>query len=154
MTSEQYQTKRQDIIDNFKSLSIEQILSNPITTTILEMMIRDTDPYEIIEILIKQQEAVHADMLHLIGTMPVRRVICDLCTNRITAGKRNAVGFNEKELKTLQLLANDKSTTEIAKELYLSPRTIETIRGNIKKKVGASTTAGLIAYAIRNTIIK
>ncbi len=42
----------------------------------------------------------------------------------------------------------------ISKEVYLSPRTIETIRQNMKTKVGAKTIAGLVMYAMRNKLLE
>jgi DNA-binding NarL/FixJ family response regulator len=63
------------------------------------------------------------------------------------------VNFNEKELKILKLLAEDKTTEEISKVIFLSPRTIETIRQNMKLKVGAKTTAGLVMYGIKNKML-
>jgi DNA-binding NarL/FixJ family response regulator len=63
------------------------------------------------------------------------------------------VNFNEKELKILKLLAEDKTTEEISKVIFLSPRTIETIRQNMKLKVGAKTIAGLVMYGIKNKML-
>jgi DNA-binding NarL/FixJ family response regulator len=68
-------------------------------------------------------------------------------------GSTTPVNFNEKEIKILQLLAQDKTTEEISKIIFLSPRTIETIRQNMKTKVGAKTIAGLIMYGMRNKLI-
>jgi DNA-binding NarL/FixJ family response regulator len=64
------------------------------------------------------------------------------------------ITFSEKELKILQLLAEDKSTDEISKIIFLSPRTIETIRQNMKNKIGAKTIGGLITYGMRNKMIE
>jgi DNA-binding CsgD family transcriptional regulator len=50
-------------------------------------------------------------------------------------------------------LAEDKTTEEISKIIFLSPRTIETIRQNMKTKVNAKTIGGLIVYALRNKLI-
>ena len=66
----------------------------------------------------------------------------------------NPVKFSEKELNILKLIAEDKTTEEISKEVFLSPRTIETIRQNMKQKVGAKTIAGLIMYAMRNKLLE
>lgn len=66
----------------------------------------------------------------------------------------NPVKFNEKELRILQLIAEDKTTEEISKEVYLSPRTVETIRQNMKTKIGAKTIAGLVIYGMRNKLIE
>jgi DNA-binding NarL/FixJ family response regulator len=63
------------------------------------------------------------------------------------------ISFNEKEIKILQLLAQDKTTEEISKIIFLSPRTIETIRQNMKSKVSAKTIAALIMYGMRNKLI-
>ena len=63
------------------------------------------------------------------------------------------VTFSEKEIRILRLIADDKTTEEISKEVYLSPRTIETIRQNMKTKVGARTIAGLVIYAMRNKLL-
>ncbi|MEN9963504.1 MAG: hypothetical protein RL582_599 [Bacteroidota bacterium] len=65
----------------------------------------------------------------------------------------NPVKFTEKEISILKLIAQDKTTEEISKEVYLSPRTIETIRQNMKTKVGAKTIAGLVMYGMRNKLI-
>lgn len=66
----------------------------------------------------------------------------------------NPVKFSEKELKILKCLAEDKTTEEISKEVFLSPRTIETIRQNMKQKVGAKTIAGLVMYAVKNKLLE
>lgn len=63
------------------------------------------------------------------------------------------VKFNDKELKILELISDDNTTDEISDKVYLSPRTIETIRRNMKIKVGAKTIAGLITYAFRNKLV-
>ncbi|MDO9375540.1 MAG: response regulator transcription factor [Ferruginibacter sp.] len=69
-------------------------------------------------------------------------------------GTSTAIHFNEKEIKILQLLAEDKTTEEISKVIFLSPRTIETIRQNMKTKVNAKTIGGLLMYGMRNKLIE
>ena len=63
------------------------------------------------------------------------------------------VKFNEKELKILKLLSDDKTTEEISEEIFLSPRTVESIRQNMKTKVGVKTVGGLLMYGIKNKLI-
>jgi len=65
----------------------------------------------------------------------------------------SSVTFTEKELRILRVIADDKTTEENSKEVYLSPRTVETIRQNMKTKVGARTIAGLVMYAMRNKLL-
>lgn len=69
-------------------------------------------------------------------------------------GTNVPISFSEKELKILQLLGEDKTTDEISKIVFLSPRTIETIRQNMKNKVGAKTIGGLLVYGMRNKMIE
>jgi DNA-binding NarL/FixJ family response regulator len=64
------------------------------------------------------------------------------------------IKFSEKELTILKLLCEDKTTEEISETVFLSPRTIETIRQNMKTKVGVKTIAGLIMYCSRNRLIE
>ncbi len=66
----------------------------------------------------------------------------------------NTVKFNDKELKILRLISEDKTTEEISEGVFLSPRTVETIRQNMKLKVGAKTIAGLVMYAMRNKLLE
>ncbi len=66
----------------------------------------------------------------------------------------SSIKFNEKELRIIKLISEDKTTEEISGEIFLSPRTIETIRQGMKQKVGAKTIAGLIMYAMRNKLLE
>ena len=65
----------------------------------------------------------------------------------------NPIKFSEKEIRILKCISEDKTTEEISKEVFLSPRTIETIRQQMKQKVGAKTIAGLVMYAMRNKLL-
>ena len=69
-------------------------------------------------------------------------------------GTQIPISFSEKELKILQLLAEDNTTEDISKIIFLSPRTIETIRQTMKNKIGAKTIGGLITYGLRNKMIE
>lgn len=72
------------------------------------------------------------------------------------AGKKNfspSIRFSDKETKIIKLISEDKTTEEISEQVFLSPRTVETIRQNMKTKVGAKTIAGLLMYAVRNKIL-
>ncbi len=88
----------------------------------------------------------------LVNNAVMGRLLHKKKTNRMY-GTQAPVTFSDKEVKILQLLGNDKTTDEISKIVFLSPRTIETIRQNMKNKVGAKTIGGLLAYGIRNKII-
>ncbi|MGK2933263.1 MAG: response regulator [Solirubrobacterales bacterium] len=55
-----------------------------------------------------------------------------------------------REVEILGLLANGYMNPEIADQLVLSVRTVETHRANIQRKAGVDTRAELIAYAKQN----
>jgi len=59
-----------------------------------------------------------------------------------------------REIEVLGLLALGYMNPEIADQLVLSVRTVETHRANIQRKTGLSTRAELIAYAIENDLVE
>jgi DNA-binding NarL/FixJ family response regulator len=62
-------------------------------------------------------------------------------------------GLSTRELEIFRLITNGKSTTEAAEILHLSPKTVSNHSSRIKKKLGASTMAGLIRIAIDAGIV-
>ncbi len=58
-----------------------------------------------------------------------------------------------REREVLQLLAESKSTKEIADILHLSARTVETYRLSIMDKLDIHDIAGLTKFAIREGVI-
>lgn len=61
--------------------------------------------------------------------------------------------LTNREKDVLKLLAEGNSNKEIARELDISVRTVETHRQNIKAKLDIHTAAGLARYAIEHQII-
>jgi len=58
------------------------------------------------------------------------------------------------ELSFLHHVCTDKTYKEIAEEMNLSPRTIDTYRDNLFKKLLIKTRTGLAMFAIRNKLIE
>lgn len=69
---------------------------------------------------------------------------------RLPDPHRQAGPLTSRETSVLALVAEGKSSKDVAHTLSISARTVETHRKNIKKKLGISTTAGLTRYAIEN----
>lgn len=63
------------------------------------------------------------------------------------------VEFTERELEVLKLICEEKTAAEIAKEIFLSPRSVEGIRQRLIEKVGVRNTAGLVMFAVKNGIV-
>jgi len=57
-----------------------------------------------------------------------------------------------RERQVIFRIARGSTTKEIAGELGISPRTVDTYRENIARKVGISTVAGLTRYVIEHRI--
>jgi two-component system response regulator NreC len=58
-----------------------------------------------------------------------------------------------RESEILGLLALGYTNPEIADQLVLSVRTVETHRANVQRKIEASTRAELVAYAVENGLM-
>jgi len=58
-----------------------------------------------------------------------------------------------REYEVLQLIALGKSNKELAEELFISIKTVETHKTNILQKLGLKNTAEVVRYAIKNKII-
>lgn len=61
--------------------------------------------------------------------------------------------LTDREREIVQLLAEGKANKEIAVQLEISTRTVETHRRAIMNKIGAGSFAELVHYAVRNKII-
>jgi DNA-binding NarL/FixJ family response regulator len=69
------------------------------------------------------------------------------------AGKRAKASpierLSDREFEVFQLIARGKSTVQIAEELHLSTKTIESHRANVKEKLDLRTMPELISFASR-----
>lgn len=57
--------------------------------------------------------------------------------------------ITKREREVLSLIVQGLTSAEIAKRLYISPRTVETHRSNLMQKLGIKNTAGLVRYALQ-----
>jgi len=62
--------------------------------------------------------------------------------------------LTRREKQVIQLLAEGKSTKEVAALLDLSVKTAETHRSNIMSKLGLHSVSELVLYAVRNNIVQ
>jgi two-component system, NarL family, response regulator NreC len=58
-----------------------------------------------------------------------------------------------REVEVLRLIALGHTSVEVARKLHLSPRTVETHRANIHRKLEFSTRAELVRYALRRGLL-
>ena len=64
-----------------------------------------------------------------------------------------ASNLTARELEILRLIADEKSSEEIAEELFISKRTVDTHRTNLLKKTEKDTVVGLLKYAVEYGLI-
>jgi two-component system response regulator NreC len=61
--------------------------------------------------------------------------------------------LSERELEVLRLIALGHTNAEIASQLYLSVRTVESHRAHIQQKTRRSTRAELVRYALEHGLV-
>jgi len=57
--------------------------------------------------------------------------------------------LSDRELEVFQLIGQGYGNTDIAQQLHLSPKTVETYRAHIKEKLGLSGATELLQHAIQ-----
>jgi two-component system, NarL family, response regulator NreC len=62
-------------------------------------------------------------------------------------------GLSKREVDVLRLIALGHTNAEIAQQLFLSVRTVETHRSHIQQKLQLSTRAELVGYALERGLI-
>ena len=111
---------------------------------------KTSDPEEICEAILTcvKEDFYFNDLVNQAVLLKLQR------KRKIRQAYPQTVRFTEKEMRILQLIADDKTTEEIAEYVFLSPRTVETIRQQMKLKAGVKTIAGLVMYATRNKLLE
>ncbi len=61
--------------------------------------------------------------------------------------------LSKREMEVLQLIASGKSDKEVAEQLFISTKTVNTHKMHILDKLGLKNTAELVRYAIKNGLI-
>jgi two-component system response regulator NreC len=61
--------------------------------------------------------------------------------------------LSEREIEVLGALAEGMSNKEIGERLFISPRTVDTHRSNLMKKLDVHHVAGLVRMAIKAGLV-
>lgn len=80
-------------------------------------------------------------------------VLSTFLNGRPSAPEVSGPGLTSREREVIQLVAEGKSTKEVAVALGLSVKTADTHRSNLMRKLGVHSVSELVLYAIRNNII-
>ena len=88
------------------------------------------------------------------GQSYIDNLLADKLTDEIRGGgKAPHEKLSDRELQVLVLIASGKTVSLIAKELYLSVKTVSAHRANILRKMGLTNTSELIQYAVKNGLV-
>ncbi len=73
--------------------------------------------------------------------------------NNLKPSFNQNVELTEREMEVLKLICEEKTAAEIAKDIFLSPRSVEGIRQRLIEKIGVRNTAGLVMFAVKNNMV-
>lgn len=61
--------------------------------------------------------------------------------------------LTEREMEIIKMIAMEQTNFEIAEKLFISPKTVETHRKNLMKKIGVKNSLGIYKYASKYHLI-
>jgi len=93
-------------------------------------------------------EVVEAVRAVCAGRRYISPAIGDVGTDIQSSGP--LAGLSARERQVLQLVVEGKSSVEIAQRIHLSPKTVETYRSRLKKKLGIDDVVTLVKFAIQH----
>ncbi|MBC6112596.1 response regulator [Pedobacter fastidiosus] len=73
---------------------------------------------------------------------------------KLSESPSHHIEFSEREINVLKLIADGLTNQEIADQLYLSRRTVESQREALINKTGTKNSVSLIRFAMRNGYIQ
>ncbi|WP_179380397.1 response regulator transcription factor [Jannaschia marina] len=86
--------------------------------------------------------------------MAGERYLCPGAETALEPTMDGSEPLTSREQTILLLLAQGRSNKQVAGELDISVRTVETHRKNLKRKLGIATTAGLTRYALEHGVLQ
>ena len=99
----------------------------------------------------------HRELLKAISEVRNGRVYLSSDVNKILISNLNNPDegrlLTGREREILKLITKEYSNKQIAEELFISERTVETHRKNIFKKTGTTSLVGLMKFAYANNLI-
>jgi DNA-binding NarL/FixJ family response regulator len=149
--------------------AIRQILPRHPNTKVIVLSIHESKPYVYRALkagakgyLIKETaglEVVEAVRAVFRGERYLSQRIADLLTDvsfrnlesSIEASPLEKLSTREREI--LQLVAEGRTSQQIAESLSISPKTVDTYRSRLMHKIGVEDVAGLVRFAIQHGVI-
>ncbi len=146
-----------ELTDNFSDIAIIALSMHNETNYILEMieagasgyLLKDTGSHELCEAI----NTIYNGGNYFRGE--VAKAMLDRLRNKQHPQntKKSNIPLSKRETEVLKLIVDEFSNQEIANELFISIRTVETHKRNLIEKLDVKNTTGLVKYAIKNKIV-
>jgi two-component system, NarL family, response regulator NreC len=100
------------------------------------------------------KEAPRAELVQAVRSVAAGDTYLDPSLGaRALAAEQSTPHLTERETDVLRLLALGHTNADIAKQLFLSVRTVESYRASLQQKLGASGRPELVRYALEQGVI-
>ena len=149
--------------------AIQQMLTRYPHIKVIMLSIHETKPYVYRALkagargyLIKEtagMEVVDAVRAVYRGERYLSQRIAELLTNASFRNLETSIevslleSLSSREREILQLVAEGKTSQEIAERLSISPKTVDTYRSRLMHKIRVEDMAGVVKFAIQNGVI-
>jgi len=111
-------------------------------------IVKDSAPLELRMAI----EAIRRGELY-VSSRVSRPLLTGLRETKTEAGGASIETLTARQREILQMIAEGKSTKEIAFILQVSAKTVESHRAAIMQRLGIRDIAGLVIYAVRNNLV-
>ncbi len=130
------------------SYDSKSFVANMIDVGAVSYLIKNATPQEL---LITINEVASKGFYYTDYVMKI--IQDDVLTTKKTKSNFDSNFLSPRESEVLKLICLQKSTVEIADQLFISPRTVEGHRNNLLLKTESRNTAGLVVYAVQNSLL-
>lgn len=130
------------------SYNSKSFVANMIDVGAVSYIIKNATPQELMKTIneVSKKGFYYTDYV-------MKIIQADLLTNKKTKSNFDSNFLSPREIEVLKLICTQKSTVEIAEQLFISPRTVEGHRNNLLLKTDSRNIAGLVVYAVQNQFI-
>jgi len=115
----------------------------------LSYVLKNTNKSEIFEAI---NHVVMQGRIHFPASTPQSMINLFVRGNYEPLDQLNAI-FSAREVEIVGLVCKDLTIKEIADILRLSPRTVESHRARIMRKMKVKSMAGMVAFAFKNNLV-
>ena len=130
------------------SYNSKSFVANMIDVGAVSYLIKNATPQELMKTIneVSKKGFYYTDYV-------MKIIQADFLTNKKTKSNFDSNFLSPREIEVLKLICTQKSTVEIAEQLFISQRTVEGHRNNLLLKTDSRNIAGLVVYAVQNQFI-